>query len=117
MDIKRKTVIFEPRKEHLFLDISSTNIDTLIPSLYQCIKTHKKKKTPLDCSLTHFRTSVSTSSSSAKRLPPVCEPLYTTNSSHRKQETFLYEYSLHWVILPKKGHNRTLLFGSILLKH
>jgi hypothetical protein len=24
---------------------------------------------------------------------------------------------LHWVILPKKGHNRTLLFGSILLKH
>jgi hypothetical protein len=23
-------------KKHLFLDISSTNIDTLVPSLYQC---------------------------------------------------------------------------------
>jgi hypothetical protein len=42
-----------------------------------------------DCCLSHFRTSVSTSSSSAKRLPPSCEPLYATDTSHRKQETFL----------------------------
>jgi hypothetical protein len=27
------------RKKHLFLDISSTNIDTLAPSLYQCAET------------------------------------------------------------------------------
>jgi hypothetical protein len=26
-------------EEHLFLDISSTNIDTLVPSLYQCLET------------------------------------------------------------------------------
>jgi hypothetical protein len=26
-------------KKHLFLDISSTNIDTLVPSLYQCVET------------------------------------------------------------------------------
>jgi hypothetical protein len=71
-----------------------------------------------DGSLSHFRTSVSTSSSSAKRLPPSYEPLYATNTSHRKQETFLYEYPLHWALLPtKKTHNRTLLFCSILLKH
>jgi hypothetical protein len=37
-------VIFEPWKEHLFLDISSTNIDTLGPSLYQCVETHSIKK-------------------------------------------------------------------------
>jgi hypothetical protein len=30
-------MIFEPEK--IFLDISSTNIDTLVPSLYQCVET------------------------------------------------------------------------------
>jgi hypothetical protein len=48
---------------------------------------------------------------------PSCEPLYATNTSHRKQETFLYEYPFHWVILPTKTHSRTLFFGSILFKH
>jgi hypothetical protein len=76
--------------ERLFLDISSVNIDTL----------------------------VLTSSSLAKHLPPSCEPLYTRNTSHRKYETFLYEYSLHWALSPtKKKHNRTLLVVSILLMH
>jgi hypothetical protein len=33
-------VTFESEeKKHLFLDISSTNIDKLVPSHYQCIKT------------------------------------------------------------------------------
>jgi hypothetical protein len=32
-------VIFEPGEKHLFLDISSTNIDTLVPSLYQRVET------------------------------------------------------------------------------
>jgi hypothetical protein len=45
---------------------------------------------------------------------PRCEPLYATNTSHRKQETFLYEYPFNWVLLPIK---RTLLFGSKLVKH
>jgi hypothetical protein len=27
------------KKKHLFLDISSTNIDTLAPSIYQCAET------------------------------------------------------------------------------
>jgi hypothetical protein len=48
---------------------------------------------------------------------PTCEPPYTTNTSHRKQETYLYEYPFHWVLLPTKSQNRTLLFGSIVLKH
>jgi hypothetical protein len=37
MDIKH--VIFELEKKRLFHDISSTNIDTLAPSLYQCVET------------------------------------------------------------------------------
>jgi hypothetical protein len=49
---------------------------------------------------------------------PSCVPFYATNTSHRKQETFLYEYPLHWVLwLTKNTHNRTLLFSSTLLKH
>jgi hypothetical protein len=31
--------------KHLFLDISSTNIDTLDPLLYQCAETHQKQET------------------------------------------------------------------------
>jgi hypothetical protein len=54
MDIKH--MIFEPEIKELFLDISSSNIDTLVSSLYQCVAT-----------LSHFRASVSTSSSSPKR--------------------------------------------------
>jgi hypothetical protein len=48
---------------------------------------------------------------------PSCEPLYATDTSHRKQETFIHEYPLRWVILPTKKHNRTLFFGSMLRKH
>jgi hypothetical protein len=32
-----------------------------------------------------------------------CEPLYATNTSHRKQETFLYEYPFQEVLLPTKN--------------
>jgi hypothetical protein len=42
---------------------------------------------------------------------------YATNTSHSKQEIFLHEYPLHWVLLHTKTHNRTLLSRSILLKH
>jgi hypothetical protein len=91
MDIKRENVIFErgEKKRHLLLDISSTNTDTVVPSLYRCVET---RNSPLNCCLSHFRTSVSTSSSSVKRLPPKVEPLYATNTSQREQETFLYKY-------------------------
>jgi hypothetical protein len=35
MDIKRKICDIRTWKKHLFFEISSTNIDTLVPSLYQ----------------------------------------------------------------------------------
>jgi hypothetical protein len=38
MDIKRKTWDIRTWKEHLFLDMSSTNIDKLVPSLYQFVE-------------------------------------------------------------------------------
>jgi hypothetical protein len=39
MDLKHKTCDIRAWKKHLFLDISSTNINTLIPSLDQCVET------------------------------------------------------------------------------
>jgi hypothetical protein len=39
MDIKRKTCDIRTRKKHLFLDITSINTDTPVPSLYQCAET------------------------------------------------------------------------------
>jgi hypothetical protein len=56
MDIKRKTYDSNPEKNS-FLDITSINIDTLVPSLYQC-----------RC-LSYFQISISSSLSSAKCLP------------------------------------------------
>jgi hypothetical protein len=104
MDIKRKTCDIRTLKKYLFLDMS--DIDTLVPSLYQCVETSSIEIIWL----------LSTSSSSAKHLPASCEPLYVTNTSHRKQETFMNIFV--WSFLPtKKTHNRTLLFGSIPLKH
>jgi hypothetical protein len=46
---------------------------------------------------------------------PSCEPLYTTDISHRKQETFLYEYRIEF-FFPQKTQNRSQLFSSTLLK-
>jgi hypothetical protein len=106
-DIKRKTCDFRNGKK-IFISrhILHQHLYTC-PSFYQCVETRSIKvfwllSQPL-------RISVSTFSSSAKQLPS-CEPLYATNISHRKQETFLYKYYLHWALLPIKAHNRTLLF-------
>jgi hypothetical protein len=38
-DIKRKTCDIRTWKKRLFLDISSTNIDKIVPLLYQCFET------------------------------------------------------------------------------
>jgi hypothetical protein len=45
---------------------------------------------------------------------PSYEPLYATNTSHRKQETFLYEYPFIESLCPQKSHKRTLLFRITL---
>jgi hypothetical protein len=104
-----KHVIFETRKVLSFLDISSTNIDTLVPSLYQCVETRS-----IDV-FSHFRTSVSTSSS-AKRLPSGCEPFPAINTSHRKEKIFLYKY-LYTESFARKKLTPEHCSGSTILKH
>jgi hypothetical protein len=39
MDIKRKTCDTRIWKKHLFLNISSVSVDTLVPSLYEGVET------------------------------------------------------------------------------
>jgi hypothetical protein len=57
---------------------------------YNCPHRFTRASKPFDCCLSHFLTSVSTSSSSsAKYLPPRCGPPYARNTSHHEQETFL----------------------------
>jgi hypothetical protein len=72
-----------------------------------------------DCCLSHFRTSVSTFSSSLKCLPRFSTQLGTAlrdKHFHRKQETFLYEYHLI-SLFAHKNAKTTLLFDITLLKH
>jgi hypothetical protein len=105
--------------KYLFLDIRSTNTDTLVPSLYQCVETQSTEvfwllsQPPLHL----VRHQLRLSNVPERISQPSCELLYTTNTSHHKQETFLYEYPLHRVLLPTKMHNRILFFASTLLKH
>jgi hypothetical protein len=114
IDIKRKRW----KKQHLFLDISSTNIDTPAPLHYQCFETRRIEvfwllSQPLPHLVCHH---LRLSNGLERISRPSCEPVYATNTSHRKQETLLYEYCLYWDVLPTETHNRTLLFGIILLK-
>jgi hypothetical protein len=118
MDIKREACDIRTWKEHLFLDISSTNIATLVLSLYHCIETRCVEVFwPLSQPLAHFighhlRLANGLERNSRRN----CEPLYATNSSHRKQETFLYEYALS-LFASKNPHKRTLPFDCRILKH
>jgi hypothetical protein len=115
MDIKHKTCDIRICKKYLFLDMSTTNINTLLPSLYQCIETCSIEI--FWCCLSHFCTSISTSSVISETFAAKAEWLYTTNTSHHKQKNISLGISL--ALSPsahKKPHNRTLLFGSILLK-
>jgi hypothetical protein len=67
LDIKRKTGDIRAWEKHSFLDKSSTSIDTLVPSLYQCVETRRIDVfLPLSQPLPHLRFNLS---SSAKNLP------------------------------------------------
>jgi hypothetical protein len=73
--------------------MSSTNTDTLVPSLYQCVEIRSKGVFwLLSQSLPQLRFNLFVIS---ETFATKAEQLYTTNTSHRKQETFLYEHPLH----------------------
>jgi hypothetical protein len=104
MDIKHVT--FEHgEKKHLFLDISSTNTDTLLPLLYQCIETRSIEVFwLLSQPLPHLRFNLFVI---GETFATKAELLYATNTSHGKKISLWISFAFH----------RTLLLGSTPLKH
>jgi hypothetical protein len=88
MDIECKSAIRTWIK-HLFLDIFSTNSDTLVPSLYQCFETCSIE---VSWPLLHLHFNLFVIS---KMFAPKVELLYATNTSQHQQQTYLSEYPLH----------------------
>jgi hypothetical protein len=87
------------KKKNLFLDISSTNIDTLFPSLNQCLKT---SSTEIFVSVAIWKGDLRLSNALERISRPCCESLYPTNTSHRKHEICLHDYPLHCVLCSQK---------------
>jgi spore maturation protein SpmA len=88
MDIERKAFVIQTWKK-TFLDISSTNIDTLVPSLYHCVETRSTEV--FRVFLSHFCTWLGiicdSETSSRELLDPVVNPftrqtLPTVNRKH-----------------------------------
>jgi hypothetical protein len=104
-------------EKDLFLHISSINIDTLVPLLYQCVETLSIEV--FDCSLSRLRTSVSTSSSSEKRLPLRC---FLTDQTDGQIFPTVNMKSILWISfefipLATETQNRKQHFVSTPLKH
>jgi hypothetical protein len=91
MDIKRKTCDIWAWKKHSFFDRPSTNIDIFVPSLYLRAETRSIEVFwILYQPLSHLVGHHLRLSNVLERISwPYCEPLYATDTSHRKHDTFL----------------------------
>jgi hypothetical protein len=99
--------------KHLFLGISSTNIDTLVPSLYQCVEIRNIEVfASVAISTGRPGRALSATFDVLEIISrPSCVPLYATYNSQQKQDKFLYEYHSHQALLlfsskPLKGGYR-----------
>jgi hypothetical protein len=106
-----KYLIFESGQKHLFLDISSANIDTLVPSV---------RRNPQHRSILTVVSAISSPPFQPLRHQQnVCQP--DVNCFTR--QTLPTVNRKHFFILrimsfcPQSTHNITLLFGSICLQH
>jgi hypothetical protein len=93
MDIKRKTFDIRTWKNHLFLNISSTNIDTRPIALP--MHRNPQHRSLLNKPLPHFHLNLfvinETFATKAAISHSSYEQLCEVNTSHHKQETFLYD--------------------------
>jgi hypothetical protein len=103
MDTKHKMCYIRTWEKHLFLYISSTNIDTLVPSLYQWVET---RRTEVYCLLSqpflhfHFNLFVIT-----KKIPTFLDPSvnrFTRQTLPTVNRKYFLWIPLHWVLLPTK---------------
>jgi hypothetical protein len=112
MDIKRKTCDIRNWKKHLYFDIYSTNNDTIVPSLYQCVETRSIEVFwLLSQPLPHLRFNlfVLEKISRPSRYRLMRHTLPTVNMKHLFMNILCIGS-----FFPQKKNNRTLLFGSIL---
>jgi hypothetical protein len=121
MDIKRKRCDSRTWEKYLFLDIFTANINTLVPSLYQYVKTRSIEvfwllSQPLPLLRFNLFVISETFITKVAISRPRCKTLYAINTSQSKRETFIYEYPLHWV-RQQKTHNSSLIFRNTLFKH
>jgi hypothetical protein len=95
-------VIFEQKKDIYFSTYYPPTLIQLSHRFTGASKPAAQKS--LDCCLSQFGTSVSTSSSSAKRLPPSCERLYAEKTSHHPH----FFMNIHCIesFHPQKKHKR-----------
>jgi hypothetical protein len=82
-------------EKNIFLDLSSTNSDTLFPVLYQCVETRSEEvlwllSQPLPHLVGHY---LRISNVFEKIFRPTSEPFYEINTSYHKQKVFLSEWS------------------------
>jgi hypothetical protein len=105
-------------KKHLFLDIFSTNINTFVPSLSQCVDIRRRDL--FYCCLSNFRTWLSIIYDFLSSLRVCFGPavncfkrqrLPTVSSKHFFRKIICIES-----FCPNRAHKRTPFFGSILLK-
>jgi hypothetical protein len=99
--------------------ILSTNIDTLVPSLYQCVETRSIEV--FEYCLRHFCTwsgiIFDFRTSFREFLHPAANRFTRKTLPILKSKKFLYEYHLQWVLFPTETRNRMLLFGRTILRH
>jgi hypothetical protein len=96
------------KKKKVFLDIFSSSIDTFGPSYYQYVETCSTEVfSLLPQPLPHLRLNLFVINKS------LYESFYATDISKRKQETFLYKYPLHWVILATKKKTTEWCFSVV----
>jgi hypothetical protein len=118
-DIERKKHYIRTWKKHSFLDISSSNIDTVVPSLCQCGETRSMEVFRLlSQPLPHLPLNLFVISETfATFLDPVVsrftlQTLPTVNRKHIFMNIICIES-----FRAQNTHNRMLLFGSTTLKH
>jgi hypothetical protein len=95
-----------------------TNIDILDPSLSQCIETRSIEvfwllSQPLPHLVGHH---LELSKVLQRFSRPICELLYAINTSHRKQEIFLYDILCIESFWPQKYITERCL-SAVLIKH
>jgi hypothetical protein len=102
MDIRHKTCDIGTWKKHLFLDMSSANIDTLVLLLYQCVET---------CSIEILLTVISATCASSATFEHPWEN-FLTQLWTTLHDTLLKPASEHACLLPRLLWSWTMLLSS-----